>query len=274
YARIKKLCDVVGTECGQVNRQTRIVGGQPTEIHEYPWQVALVSSSGSTPFCGASIISNQWILTAAHCAAVMTTSNMVVIGEHKYTSTSETSATERLSIAQIIVHPSYNRNTYDNDIALLKLTNPITFTSDNKIAPVCFPTSGELYSNVDATVTGWGTLTSGGSQPNTLYEVTVPTMTNDKCKTKYSSSGITSNMICAGTDAGGKDSCQGDSGGPMVTAGDSSQRFMVQIGVVSWGYGCADADYPGVYARVTNYLTWIEAKIAGSTTCLPPAARE
>ncbi|KAG7173915.1 Venom serine protease-like, partial [Homarus americanus] len=86
-------------KCGQVNRQTRIVGGQPTEIHEYPWQVALVSSSGSTPFCGASIISNQWILTAAHCAAVMTTSNMVVIGEHKYTSTSETSATERLSIA-------------------------------------------------------------------------------------------------------------------------------------------------------------------------------
>ncbi|XP_042212837.1 venom serine protease-like [Homarus americanus] len=88
-------------KCGQVNRQTRIVGGQPTEIHEYPWQVALVSSSGSTPFCGASIISNQWILTAAHCAAVMTTSNMVVIGEHKYTSTSETSATERLSIAQV-----------------------------------------------------------------------------------------------------------------------------------------------------------------------------
>ncbi|XP_066942679.1 transmembrane protease serine 9-like [Macrobrachium rosenbergii] len=257
-----------GCKCGRRNPVTRIVGGQPTTVHEYPWQVALTTSS--RPFCGGSIISKQWILTAAHCVRGSSPSDFtVVIGEHDWSTTSETTATERRQVSNIIVHPQYNSATLDNDMALLKLSSPISFPSDNKIAPVCLPDPNNDYANVDAIVTGWGTTTSGGSQPYKLYEVTVPTMTNTKCNQAYSGE-ITSNMICAGLDAGGKDSCQGDSGGPMVTAGNTAQTFMVQIGVVSWGYGCAAAGYPGVYARVNNYLSWISSNTAGSETCPRP----
>ncbi|XP_066942680.1 transmembrane protease serine 9-like [Macrobrachium rosenbergii] len=255
-------------KCGRRNPVTRIVGGQPTTVHEYPWQVGLTSYS--RPYCGGSVISNQWILTAAHCVDGDSPSSVyVLIGEHNYAITSETTATEKRPVSQIIVHPQYNSGTYDNDMALLKLSSPIPFPSDNKIAPVCLPDPQNAYDDVDAIVTGWGTLSSGGSQPNELHEVTVPTMTNSKCQQSYGSS-ITSNMICAGLDEGGKDSCQGDSGGPMVTAGNAAQTFMVQIGVVSWGYGCAYAGYPGVYARVNNYLSWISSQIAGSETCPRP----
>ncbi|XP_064100784.1 transmembrane protease serine 9-like [Macrobrachium nipponense] len=255
-------------KCGRRNPVTRIVGGQPTTVHEYPWQVALTTST--RPFCGGSIISKQWILTAAHCVSGSSPSDFtVVIGEHDWSTTSETTSTERRQVSNIIVHSQYDSTTLDNDMALLKLSSPISFPLDNKIAPVCLPDPNNDYANVDAIVTGWGTTSSGGSQPYELYEVTVPTMTNSKCSQAYSGE-ITSNMICAGLDAGGKDSCQGDSGGPMVTAGNAAQTFMIQIGVVSWGYGCAAAGNPGVYARVNNYLSWISSNTAGSETCPRP----
>ncbi|XP_050721230.1 ovochymase-2-like isoform X1 [Eriocheir sinensis] len=255
--------------CGVRNTASRIVGGEETTLHEYPWQVALVSKSGNRPYCGGSIISNQWILTAAHCVDRNTVSDTdIVIGEHDWSTSSDTSATERKSLSQAIRHPSYSSQALDNDIALLQLAEPITFPSNNKIAPVCLATPDNLYEAVQATITGWGTLKSGGSQPYKLNEVTVPTMTNAACKaTGYDDDEITANMICAGVSEGGKDSCQGDSGGPMVTGSGSMQ----QIGVVSWGYGCADQRYPGVYTRVSNYVSWIEGKIAGSQTCTPAA---
>ena len=114
-----------------------------------------------------------------------------------------------------------------------------------------------------ATVTGWGTLQSGGNQPAALNEVDVIVQTNDQCNSAYGG-GITDNMICA-ADAG-KDSCQGDSGGPMVV--EENGRFAL-AGVVSWGYGCAMPEYPGVYARVTAQLDWILANTAGTqnTNC-------
>merc|ERR1712037_894730 len=114
------------------------------------------------------------------------------------------------------------------------------------------------------TVTGWGTLSSGGSQPTVLQEVDVTVTTNTACKNAYGSSMITANMICAADS--GKDSCQGDSGGPMIAPENGRQAL---IGVVSWGYGCAMEAYPGVYARVTEKMDWIVANTAGtfSSTC-------
>ncbi|XP_071526305.1 uncharacterized protein [Panulirus ornatus] len=267
---INVVC-VCFTECGKVNRATRIVGGVKTEVHEYPWHVGLVSAPGTAPFCGASIINSKWIMTAAHCVEDLGPGDfLALIGDHKWHVLSETPVTDFLDIEEVIVHNKYDSGTFNNDIALLKVVNPIVFPSNNLIAPVCLPTdSAENYKNIEATVTGWGTLTEGGLQPNQLREVTVMTMTNGKCKDKYGTSAITSNMICAGVSEGGKDSCQGDSGGPLVTAGDVSEAFMVQIGVVSWGTGCARPNYPGVYTRVTRYLDWIAEITVGSIFCPP-----
>ncbi|XP_066984559.1 clotting factor G beta subunit-like [Macrobrachium rosenbergii] len=241
--------------CGRRNPIIRIVGGQTTTVNEYPWQVGLTTPTGTKPYCGGSIVSNQWIVTAAHCVTGSIASSVnVVVGEQNWATTSETTVTQRILASQIVVHPSYSSSTMDNDIALIKLATPITFQPDNKIAPVCLPDAGNLYENVNAVVTGWGTTTSGGIQPNELQEVTVPTLTNTQCRLSYGTASITANMICAGPLAGGKDSCQGDSGGPLVAPGSATQTFNVLIGIVSWGNGCALPNYPGVYTRVTNYL--------------------
>ncbi|XP_069974258.1 transmembrane protease serine 9-like [Penaeus vannamei] len=244
--------------CGQVNRANRIVGGVETEVNEYPWMVSLVDGSGYYHFCGGSIISSQWVVTAAHCAVGMTTSDYVLVGDHNLYSASEANS-QWMQIAEIMNHPSYDSNTLDNDIALIRLKTEIQFPSDNKIAPVCLPTAGEMYDSVDATITGWGAQQEGGSTSGTLFEVTVPTMTNTECNTKYGGR-ITDNMICAGIPEGGKDSCQGDSGGPMVVEENGKWKL---VGVVSWGYGCARPDRPGVYARVTQYLDWISTSTGG-----------
>ncbi|ROT72247.1 putative transmembrane protease serine 9-like [Penaeus vannamei] len=176
----------------------------------------------------------------------MSNSDWVLYGDHNLYITSDAAAMAS-NIAEIKVHPGYDSNTLDNDIALLKLADPIEFPDDNRIAPVCLPTAGEMYADVDATITGWGAQQQGGSTSAVLFEVTVPTMTNAVCDTKYSGQ-ITANMICAGIPEGGKDSCQGDSGGPMIVEENGKWKL---VGVVSWGYGCAQPNKPGVYARVT-----------------------
>merc|ERR1719438_246538 len=241
--------------CGQVNRGTRIVGGQETEVNEYPWQVGLVSSSGRSPWCGGSLISNQHVLTAAHCTAGGSTSSIrVLLGEHD---TSDSMA-NIVSISAITDHPNYNSGTLDNDFSILTLSSPVTFSKI--VSPVCLPASrSSLYVGSVATVTGWGTLSSGGSQPDKLQEVDVNVIANSQCAGNYGSNSITSAMVCAADT--GKDSCQGDSGGPMVTQENGRHA---QIGVVSWGIGCASPNYPGVYARVTSVKSWIQSIASGT----------
>jgi len=212
-------------------------------------------------FLGGTLISSITVLTAAHCKT-STFLFQVVVGEHDVT---RNDGEQRISPAQWIDHPSYNSNNNDNDFALIRLSQDVTFS--NSVMPACLPDSTRNYDNVLATVTGWGTLSSGGSQPNVLYEVNVDTMTNAACTsgTSYSSSEITSNMICASNP--GKDSCQGDSGGPLVTLQDN--RYYSLIGVVSWGRGCAQSNAPGVYSRVTKQMEWIVTNISGSICGIP-----
>ena len=104
----------------------------------------------------------------------------------------------------------------------------------------------------DCVVSGWGTTSEGGSTPSTLRKVTVPVISDDKCRDAYGRNDIFDSNLCAGFDAGGKDSCQGDSGGPLYCSG-------YQAGVVSWGYGCARPNYPGVYTEVSYFINWINA---------------
>merc|ERR1711981_266560 len=153
----------------------------------------------------------------------------------------------------------------NNDFIILKLSSTLTF-NDN-VGPACLPDPDHAPDTKGQTcfVSGWGTLSSGGSSPSALQWVAVPTVTNDQCNQAYN--GITDSMICAGLPEGGKDSCQGDSGGPFVCRDNGKA---VLTGVVSFGIGCALADYPGVYARTTAVLDWVKANMGGDAPAPPP----
>jgi len=251
--------------CGATNRK-RIVGGQETKQNEYPWQVALSFSSGSgSQFCGGSILSSKTIITAAHCLIGETTNSFnVVVGEHDLT---EADGEETFSVCNMKIHPEYNSDTNDHDVAILTLCNPLTFRRE--VSPVCLPSqTGDAYDDVEATVTGWGTLFAGGPSPDVLNGVNVRTIGNAECGGNYGGGIIKGSMICAKDQ--GKDACQGDSGGPMTTL--ESGQYASLIGVVSFGVGCADPNFPGVYARVTHDLQFINENIEG-TQCSPANAK-
>ena len=166
-------------------------------------------------------------------------------------------------MAEVIADPKYNPQTVNHDFSILRLARPVTFTST--ILPACLPAEASpapTYAGRVATVTGWGTLSSGGAQPTVLQEVNVTITTNSACNAAYGT--ITDMMVCAS--APGKDSCQGDSGGPLVL--EENQRHAL-VGVVSWGAGCAKPGYPGVYARTTHRMDWLLANTQGtySSTC-------
>uniref|UniRef100_A0A3B3HB40 Peptidase S1 domain-containing protein n=1 Tax=Oryzias latipes TaxID=8090 RepID=A0A3B3HB40_ORYLA len=244
--------------CGLANLNNRIVGGQNAPAGFWPWQVSLQTSSH---FCGGSLINNQWVLTAAHCFPSGSASGVTVVLGLQSLQGSNPNRVSR-TITTLIIHPNYNSETSDNDIALLQLSSPVTF--NNYITPVCLSaTNSTFYSGVNTWVTGWGNIGSGVSlpAPQTLQEVQVPIVGNRRCKCSYGASSITDNMVCAGLLAGGKDSCQGDSGGPLVI---KQNNRWIQAGVVSFGIGCAEPNFPGVYTRVSQYQTWINTQITSN----------
>ncbi|XP_059405740.1 transmembrane protease serine 9-like, partial [Carassius carassius] len=245
--------------CGRASLNTRIVGGQSAVAGAWPWQVSLHRSSRH--FCGGSLINKEWVLTAAHCFDNTSPSGLTVyLGRQTQVGTNPNEVSS--SVSEIIKHPGYISRTHDNDITLLHLSSPVTFT--DYIKPVCLASSSSTFFNRTVSwVTGWGDIRTGVSlpSPQTLQEVQVPVVGNRQCKCLYGVSTITDNMICAGLIEGGKDSCQGDSGGPMVSKQGS---IWVQSGIVSFGDGCALANFPGVYARVSKYQSWINEKITTS----------
>merc|ERR1712130_333719 len=262
-----------GVKGGSANG--RIVGGQETEKHEYPWQVGLVSINGRSPWCGGTLISSTHVLTAAHCTLLICSgqhhgqctvdqlapSIRVILGEHNIAD----SDFNRVDVAEIINHPNFDQRTFDNNYAILRLTNPVAFT--NKVSPACLPADLDAtYVGVEATVTRWGKLHSEGSRPDVLQEVNVTVTTNVDCNNVYDDhdGGITADMICAADS--GKNVCLYDSGGPMTAPENGRQAL---IGLHSWGRLCAKKGFPGVYSRVTEEMDWILANTAGtfSSTC-------
>merc|ERR1712106_332815 len=197
---------VSSCRCG-VKDLTKIVGGTATNPAEYPWQVALKRDANNGVFCGGSLIDSCTVLTAAHCKTNVGTFS-VVLGDYQKSTLDGTEQVRRAS--SWTNHPNYNSGTSNNnDFAILKLSQCVTF--NDYVAPVCLPESTSSNFNGDVGwVSGWGTTSSGGSQPEKLQDVDVII---NEC-TGYPANSLTSNMICASNT--GKDSCQGDSGGPLV----------------------------------------------------------
>ena len=148
---------------------------------------------------------------------------------------------------KIIQHEDYNYVRITNDIALLQLDRPLTWS--DYVQPVVLPEPGQDTEG-DCVVTGWGSLHEGGISPETLHKVTIPTVTDEECRRAYSIDEIKDANLCCGVPQGGKDSCQGDSGGPLYCNG-------YQAGIVSWGYGCGYPGKPGVYTELSYFIDWI-----------------
>ena len=224
--------------------QPMIVGGDIVDPAcpdcKYPFMVSLQSSGFfGGHFCGGSLVREDWVITAAHCVQGSSPSGIdVVAGLHNINGTQ---GNRTRDVVEIIIHPQYSGGSLDNDYALLRLDEPITEFEPIKL---CTDTSHDEEPYISTTM-GWGATSSGGGSSNFLLEVDVPL---DNSCGDYSNSSITNNMVCAGFSSGGYDSCQGDSGGPLIMTNSDGEYEL--IGIVSWGYGCAESQYPGVYSRI------------------------
>ena len=230
----------------------KVIGGVEALPGQAPWQVALGDALIPEPerdaFCGGSIIGDLWVLTAAHCVDADTLASDVAV---VHGTVNLDQAGERRRVTQIIVHPAYHKSTKDNDIALLRLDRPI----GGAVPLTDVPLDASLTERTSVTVTGFGATYEDGPMTKQLRILSVPFVSRETCNLRVAYDGeVSENMICAGYELGGRDSCQGDSGGPL-TAPRNGQAALV--GVVSWGWGCAQANRYGVYTRVANYLDWI-----------------
>ena len=239
-------------------RGGRIVGGEDVDILDYPWQasVQLQPQFGGAHFCGATILSDEWVLSAAHCFFFDDTDLQPfhVRIRAGFTSLSSNEGSFH-NVSELIVYPDYDDNGFQYDIALVRLANPIDLDQpETQSVPIV--TSGDAADGltdygVMGKVSGWGALYSGGPSPDILQAVEVPIV--NPSNTNYPPGHVTADMLVAG--ASGQDACQGDSGGPFVVP-DGHGGYKV-AGVVSHGVGCGQAGYPGVYARVSFFDTWI-----------------
>jgi len=236
--------------CGQVKNQQseRIVGGVEAVPHEFPWQVALVVDNAW--FCGATIISADWILTAAHCTDGGR-SFEVILGAHNKNIVESTQV--RIIPSQFTMHPRWNSNKLQNDVALIKLPTPVSFTPE--IAPICLAPNTEPDHVGDILLaSGWGLDSDGASSTvANLRKVTAPGISSADCRAVYGNN-VLDSVLCIDT-TGGHGTCNGDSGGPLSYINNGVYN---QVGLVSFGSasGC-ELGYPTGFSRISSFVDWI-----------------
>uniref|UniRef100_A0A8C5IX20 Enteropeptidase n=1 Tax=Junco hyemalis TaxID=40217 RepID=A0A8C5IX20_JUNHY len=239
------------------NNGTRIVGGNDARREAWPWIVSL--HFNFQPVCGASLVSDEWLVTAAHCVygrQLEPSRWQAALGLYSQSDLAKPPAVVQ-NIDRIIINPHYMKQTKDSDIALMHLQHKVQYT--DYIQPICLPEKNQQFPpGINCSIAGWGAIRNDGPSSNILQEAEVPLLSNEKCQQWMPKYNITENMLCAGYDMGGIDSCQGDSGGPL-TFEDGDKWFLV--GVTSFGEGCALPQRPGVYARVTMFVDWIKTII-------------
>ncbi|XP_076993207.1 transmembrane protease serine 11G-like [Tamandua tetradactyla] len=248
---ILNSCCGLGRESA-LSSMERIADGNVARKAAWPWQASL--QIDGIHFCGASLISDQWLLTAAHCFDIYKNPRLWMANF----GTALNSPLMRRRVQSIIIHEKYAAHKHDDDIAVVKLAIPITFSDD--VHRVCLPEATfEVLPKSKVFVTGWGALKANGPFPNTLRQVQIEIISNDICnKVDVYGGAVSSGMICAGFLEGKLDACEGDSGGPLVIARDRNIWYL--IGIVSWGIDCGKENKPGIYTKVTRYRDWIKSK--------------
>ncbi|XP_021566295.1 transmembrane protease serine 11G-like, partial [Carlito syrichta] len=246
---------ILNSCCGlgkELPSMERIADGQISRKGDWPWQASL--QVDGIHMCGASLISEEWLLTAAHCFDIYKNPKLWMASFGRTLSP----PLIRRKVQSIIVHENYAAHKHEDDIAVVKLSTPVMFS--NVVHRVCLPDATfEVLPKSKVFVTGWGALKANGHFPNVLREVEVEIISNDICnQVNVYGGAVSSGMICAGFLTGKLDACEGDSGGPLVIARDRNIWYL--IGIVSWGIDCGKENKPGLYTKVTHYRDWIKSK--------------
>lgn len=250
----------LGGHAAQAVDSAKIIGGVTVSERRWPVQVSIQYGSPSSHFCGGTLLSADWVMTASHCfynsrgQLVLRASDLTVVAG---TDNNSDGSGQRRSVTRLITHPSYNSTLDDNDIALLQLSQSVTINNPVMLAT---PETDAVWAGTGqvVTATGWGNTNATGTAnyPSRLQQVDLTVTSQSSCNTAYGGD-ITANMICAASP--GKDTCQGDSGGPLFASNHAGG--VIQVGITSFGIGCAEAAYPGVYTRVSRYNDWVRSYV-------------
>ncbi|NXG69912.1 FA7 factor, partial [Baryphthengus martii] len=231
---------------------SRITGGTLCHRGHCPWQV-LIRNSKDIGFCGGSLISSRWVVTAAHCLDLVRPHHVTLGDFDKY---QREFKEQKIAVERSWAHPHYDSDDYNGDIALLYLSGDVVF--NEFVAPICLPSPSlaTLLSEEGRVgmVSGWGATHQRGSTLRFLMKVRLPIVSMETCQ-RSTDRLVTDNMFCAGYGTQAADACKGDSGGPFAV---SYHNTWFLLGIVSWGEGCAEKGKYGVYTRVSNYLPWIK----------------